>query len=598
MSESLADKIKQLPLNPGVYQFLNSKGEIIYIGKAISIRKRVSSYFNRSRDRSAKHAVLVSKIRDIHYVIVDTESDALILENSLIKKYQPRYNILLKDDKTYPWVCIRNEPFPRVHTTRRVVNDGSKYFGPYPSGVILKTVMDLIRQLYPVRTCSLPLTQDNISRKRFKTCLEFDIGNCKGPCVGMESEAQYDSYIKSIEQILKGDIHRVREVLAKGMKTCSDELRFEQAQFFKTRLELVERFQSKSVVVSPQLRDIDVFTIVNHQNFACVNYLKVVRGAVHQSHGVEIKKGINEEEGDMLASAITEIRDRFSSSSKEILVPFLPEFTIPGCTYTVPQRGDKYKLLTLSLRNCKSFAQSRLLVYDSNTFKNKSLRVIQAIQNDFKTHSSPTHIECFDNSNLQGTNPVSACVVFRNAKPSKREYRHYNIKTVTGANDFASIHEVVYRRYRRLLDEEQPLPQLVVVDGGKGQLSSAYSALKELGIEQKVQIVGIAKRLEEIFFPNDGVPLYLDKTSESLKVIQHLRNEAHRFGLQHHRNMRSKHSFQSELGSIPSIGPKTVEMLFKSFGSIDSITKASVDELSQFIGQAKAKQVAKHFKGS
>ncbi len=592
----LLQQVSNLPDKPGVYQFYNSKGEIIYVGKAKSLRKRVSSYFNRSNYDSAKLRVLVSKIVDIKHIVVDTESDALLLENNLIKKLQPKYNVLLKDDKTYPWICIKNEPFPRVFSTRRVESDGSRYFGPYTSGVVLKSMLDLLRSLYPLRTCTLNLTNENISKKRFKPCLEFQLGNCKAPCIANHSEEDYNHNISQIADLLKGNISSVKKVLEKQMKQKASEYRFEEAQLLKNKIDALSRYQAKSSIVSQTLSDIDVFSIISEPSVAFVNYLKVIQGSVIQAHNVQIKKYLDESETELLATVISDIRQKVSSSAKEIIVPLLPEFSISGAKYVLPTRGDKKSLLTLSERNVRAFANAQKVVQEKRDSASRSSRILKTLQKDFRTKDLPVHIECFDNSNTQGTNPVSACVVFKNARPAKKEYRLFNIKTVQGPNDYASMQEAVRRRYSKLIANNSPLPQLIVVDGGKGQLNATYAILKELGIEQKVQLIGIAKRLEEIFFYGDPVPIYLDKNSESLKVIQHARNEAHRFGITHHRNKRSNNSIKSELSDIKGIGENTIVKLLKKFKNIDSISKASYEEISAEIGRAKAIIIYNYYK--
>lgn len=595
MSQLIDNLIKFLPHQPGVYQFLNKQGEVIYVGKAKDLKKRVSSYFNRNRYESAKLRVLVSKVTNIKHIIVETESDALLLENNLIKKLKPRYNILLKDDKTYPWICIKNETFPRVFSTRRVTHDGSRYFGPYTSVVLMKTILELINSLYPLRTCNLLLTSENIEKQRFKPCLEYQIGNCLAPCVGYQSEEDYNKNIESIVQILSGNIQSVKRILIQEMKKQAKLYEFETANIYKQKIEALERYQAKSTIVNPRLNNLDVFTIVKEKNFACVNFIKVVKGSVVQSHNLELKQKLNETSSDLLSFAIAEIRQRLASNSKEIVVPFKPEFTIANCKYIVPTRGDKHKLLQLSQRNAKAYAFEKLAKQESAKSTGHTQRILEQLRRDFKTHTLPTHIECFDNSNLQGTNPVSACIVFRNAKPSKRDYRIFNIKTVEGPNDYATMVEVLRRRYKRLLSSNQSLPQLIIIDGGKGQLSVAYTVLQELGIHRKVSIIGIAERLEEIFFPGDPVPLFLDKNSESLKVIQNARNEAHRFGLTHHRNLRSKQALKSQLTDIKGIGEKSREILFKKYKSYDSISSLSLNELVEVLGEKRGKLIFDYF---
>lgn len=595
MSQVIENIIKFLPNQPGVYQFLNTQGEIIYVGKAKDLKKRVSSYFNRKSYESAKLRVLVSKVVNIKHIIVDTESDALLLENNLIKKLRPRYNILLKDDKTYPWICIKNEPFPRVFSTRRVVNDGSRYFGPYTSVMLMKTILELIKSLYPLRTCNLLLSSDNIASQKFKPCLEYQIGNCLAPCVGYQSATDYNQNIESIVQILTGNIHSVKSLLKNTMNSYAKSFQFEQAQAYKQKIDALERYQAKSTIVNPRLNNIDVFSIVEQSSFACVNFIKVVNGSVVQSHNLELKKKLSETASDLLSFAIAEIRQRLTSTSTEIVVPFKPEFTIANCKYVVPTRGDKHKLLELSYRNAKAYVFEKIAKQDSLKKIGHTQRILELLKRDFKTKELPVHIECFDNSNLQGTNPVSACVVFKNAKPSKRDYRIFNIKTVDGPDDYATMTEVLRRRYSRLLSSNQPLPQLIIIDGGKGQLSVAFSVLRELEIYKSISIIGIAERLEEIFFPGDPIPLYLDKNSESLKVVQYARNEAHRFGINHHRNLRSKDALKSQLTDIDGIGEKSRELLFKQYKDKQTISGLSLDELIQVLGSKRGKLVFDYF---
>ncbi len=587
--------LQGLPNTPGVYLFSNINGDVIYVGKAKNLKKRVSSYFSKTKYENAKLRVLVSKVDSIKHIVVNSESDALLLENNLIKKYKPRYNVLLKDDKTYPWICIKNEEFPRVFSTRKVVRDGSKYFGPYTSGVLIKTLLELFRRMYPIRTCNLKLTSQNIKADKFRPCLEFQMGNCMAPCIGNQNEEDYNINIESIINILKGNTNAVKNELKTRMNEASKSFKFEEAQVYKNKIEVIERFQSRTTIVNQRYKDLDVFSIYSKLPFSYVNFIKIVNGSIIQSHNIELKMGLNETDDDMLGFAIAELRNRMGSLAREIITPFIPEYKIDECSYHVPTRGDKLKLLDLSVRNAKTFAQEQQQTRDKYNPQKKQERLLNAIKTDLNIDKLPVHIECFDNSNLQGTNPVAACVVFKNAKPDKAEYRHFNIKTVEGPDDFASMYEVVKRRYSRLISENKSLPQLIVIDGGKGQLNYSYKALKELGIEQKVKIIGIAKRLEEIFSPNDSAPLYLDKNSESLKVIQHIRNEAHRFGINHHRNQRSKTVTQSALNKIAGVGEKTIEILFKKYKSIDSIKKASQKELQELVGNAKAKLIINFF---
>lgn len=593
---SLEAKIAAIPKKPGVYQFFDEGGKILYIGKAVNLRSRVSSYFNQGQGHSGKTRVLVSKIADVRFIVVDNEYDALLLENNLIKKHQPRYNVMLKDDKTYPWICIKNERFPRIFATRQLTKDGSQYFGPYASAKAMHTVLDIIRQLYPIRTCSFPLTEKNVIARRYRVCLEYHIGNCLGPCEGLQTEESYMESVQEIVDILKGDAHSVAVQLRRKMKDLAEALKFEEAQEIKEKLEALEKFRSKSTVVNPSIHNVDVFTIVSDKTAGYVNFLKVANGSVIQGHTLQIKKRLDESQTDLLQIGITEIRQRFESNSPEILVAFDPEIELPGVKFVVPQRGDKRKLLDLSERNAKYFMldqhrQERFT--DPARAKN---RVLEQMKHDLRLKEIPSHIECFDNSNIQGTNPVAACVVFRDAKPARREYRHFNIKSVVGPDDYASMREVVYRRYARMLREGNSLPQLIVIDGGKGQLNAAVESLNQLGLIGKLAIIGIAKRLEEIYYPDDPVPLYLNKTSETLKVVQHLRNEAHRFGIEHHRNLRSKAALGTVLTDIPGIGPALAQKLLVHFKSVGRLAKAKEEEVAAIVGAAKAKVVLKHLK--
>lgn len=585
----LKNKISALPNQPGVYQYLNKSGKIIYVGKARNLKKRVSSYFTKNHD-SAKTAILVRNIADLNYVIVETEIDALILENSLIKKYQPRYNVLLKDDKSFPWICVRKERFPRVFSTRQVRKDGSKYFGPYTSVKVMNTLLDLIRQIYPLRNCNYNLSESNVKNGKFKVCLEYHIGNCLGPCVGEQQQDEYDADIDAIKQILRGNIGQVIRTLKDHMQMASENLDFELAQSFKDKLEILQRFQAKSTVVSPSINNVEIYSIVSDLTAGYVNYLRVVNGAIVQAHTLELKKKLDESEEELLALAIIEMQQRLETHAREIVVPF--ELAIKlDVVQTIPQRGDKKKLLELSQCNAKMFRLERHKQEAVSYPERTANRLMETIKKDLRLSEMPAHIECFDNSNIQGHEPVAACVVFKNAKPSKKDYRHFNIKTVVGPDDFASMQEVVYRRYKRLLDENQQLPQLIIIDGGKGQLSSAVKSLEELGLVGKIAIIGIAKKLEEIYFPGDSIPLYIDKKSESLKVIQQLRNEAHRFSIEHHRKKRSKSAISSQLTAIPGIGEKTYMQLIKKFKSIKRIKQASEQELSAVVGDTKAKVI-------
>lgn len=592
MQESdISGLIHALPEQPGVYQFYDKNGSILYIGKAKNLKKRVSSYFSRKKFESFKVKVLVERIKDLKFIVVDSESDALLLENNLIKKHQPRYNILLKDDKTFPWICVKNEPFPRVFSTRNVIQDGSQYYGPYTSAYAVKVLLNLIRQLYQLRTCKLLLTEENINKGKFKVCLEYHIGNCQGPCIGLQSREAYNESINQIRNIIKGNLHEVIAHLKTEMEQRVSRFQFEEANQFKEKIEILSRYQSKSTIVNPAIHDVEVYSIINDEKEAFVNYLKVVKGAVIQAHTVEIKKKLEEEDLELLEFAVTDIRSRTDSKSKEIIVPMDLSEYYPDLKITVPQRGDKLKLLNLSLRNAKSYRLEKFKRLEGRKTTGSVERILKSVQEDFRLDTLPVHIECFDNSNMQGSEPVAACVVFKDGKPVKKEYRHYNIKSVQGIDDFASMKEVVYRRYKRLIEEDQDLPQLIVVDGGKGQLSAALSSLDQLDLRGKVAIVGIAKRLEEIYFPEDSVPLYIDKNSESLKLIQNLRNEAHRFGIAFHRLKRSGSMTISAMEGIPGIGSSSIEKLFKRFKSMEGISRASLEELSEEVGRSRASKI-------
>jgi excinuclease ABC subunit C len=592
----LKEKIKRIPDKPGVYQFYNNSNELIYVGKAKKLRKRVQSYFSPKENHTKKVVVLISKTVDIKYIVVETESDALLLENNLIKKHQPRYNILLKDDKTYPWICIKNEPFPRVYSTRKYVNDGSLYFGPYTSGLLVKTILDLVKRLYTIRTCGLNLDEKNIKLGKYKPCLEYQIGNCSAPCIGNQTYEEYDKNIIEIQNILKGNLSTAQNWLNISMKQASKEYRFEMAQLFKTKLEILKKYQSKSTIVSNKISNIDVFNILEKQNYAVVNFLKVVKGSIIQSYSIELKKNLEEKADEILGIAITEIKERVKSNEKNNIVPFKPDFLIEDYTYFVPQRGEKRKLLDLSFRNCLAHSLEIERRIEAQNPLDKATKILSGIKEDLSLDYLPVHIECFDNSNLQGTNPVSSCVVFRNAKPSKKEYRHFNVKTVVGADDFATMEEVVYRRYKRLIENNQSLPQLIIIDGGKGQLNSAAESLKKLGLTDKIKLIGIAKRLEELFCYGDSIPLYLNKNTTTLKIIQQLRNEAHRFGLKHHVVVRSKKGFRSEIDDISGIGDITKQLLFKKFKSYDKIVNAEEKELVGLIGKSKTDLLLNFFK--
>ncbi|MGE0018507.1 MAG: excinuclease ABC subunit UvrC [Draconibacterium sp.] len=583
-----------LPNQPGIYQFFDDAGTIIYIGKAKDLKKRVSTYFAREHDHR-KTALLVRNIADIRHMVVQTEQDALLLENNLIKKYQPRYNIQLKDDKSFPWICIKNEPFPRVFKTRELVKDGSKYFGPYTSIYTVRTLLELFKAEYKLRTCNYNLTPDNINNRKFKACLEYHIGNCTAPCEGLISEEKYNEGITDISNILKGNVSGVIKHLKDKMAEVSEEMDFEEAAKIKLKYDSLQRFQSRSTIVSPTITDVDVFSIDEDEKFAYINYLKVIKGAIIQTFTLEIKKVLNESTEELLLSGIVEIRQKIFSNAKEILVPLKMDYSLENVVFRIPQKGDKKQLLELSQRNAKYFRMEKEKQIVLKNPKIKEDLLLATIKKDLQLAENPVHIECFDNSNLQGTEPVAACVVFKYGKPAPKEYRHFNIKTVEGPNDFASMEEVVYRRYSRLLEEKKSLPQLVVIDGGKGQLSSAVSALEKLGLRGKIAIIGIAKKLEEIYFPGDSVPIYISKSSQTLRVIQHLRDEAHRFGITFHRDKRSKTFITSELTSIKGIGEQTTQKLLKDFKSVKSIKAKSMEALSKSIGQAKASIVFAYF---
>jgi excinuclease ABC subunit C len=585
--------IALLPDNPGVYQFLDTAGNVLYVGKAKNIKKRVSSYF--SKNQSGKTNLLLKKTIQIRHIVVDNESDALFLENNLIKKYQPRYNILLKDDKTFPWICIKNEPFPRVFSTRNIIRDGSFYFGPYTSGLMVKTLLTLIRQLYQLRTCPHNLTCDNINAGKFKVCLEYHIGNCKAPCIGRQTEDEYGESIAQIRDILKGNIATVIDHLKLLMVSYAGELRFEEAQKVKDKIDILSKYKSRSTIVSTAIKNVDVFGYAEDSGNAYINYLKVLHGAVIQAFTIELKSRIDEEKETLLGIGITEIRQRLNSDSGELIVPFKPDILIDNLKYTVPEIGDKKKLLELSVRNAIYYKLEQKKKNSEKAPEARTRKNLEKVRNDLHMPDQPVHIECFDNSNIMGTNPVASCVIFRNGKPSKKEYRHFNIKTVSGPDDFSSMEEIVYRRYKRMLDEKRMLPQLIIIDGGKGQLSSAFKSIEKLKLREKITLIGIAKKLEEIYFPGDSVPIYLDKNSYSLKLIQQIRNEAHRFGINFHRDKRSAEMTKSNLDLIKGIGPKTKEVLLKHFGSVEKIRAATKNELEEIVGVSKTAILASFF---
>ena len=596
MSHSMIKQIiSSLPESPGIYKYFDKTGTLIYIGKAKNLKKRVSSYFSKNHYENRKTAVMVSKIEDIHFTLVETEIDALLLENSLIKKFQPKFNINLKDDKTYPFICIKKERFPRIFPTRNPIKDGSEYFGPYASVGMMHTILDLIKALYPLRNCNLGLSEANIRSYKFKTCLEFDIGNCKGPCVALQEDEDYLNNIKLIRNILKGNLSEVLNHLKTGMNEAANEMKFEEAAFFKKKISMLTNYQSKSTIVTSIPYDVDVFSIVSDDKFAFVNFLKVSNGMIIQTQTFEIKKKIDESDAELLNFAIAETRETYHSTSREIIVPIEPDWQDDKIEITIPKAGDKKKLLDLSLKNAMYYKKEKLSQYEKLNPEFKVDRILTQMKSDLRLTELPQHIECFDNSNLQGTNPVSACVVFKDAKPSKKDYRIFNVKTVVGPNDFATMEEVVFRRYKRLKEENEPLPQLIIIDGGKGQLSSAVESLKKLDLYGKIHVIGIAKRLEELFYPEDEFPLYIDKKSETLRIIQQLRDEAHRFGITHHRKKRSRNTFLTVLEEIDGIGENTAQLLLKEFKSVEKIKKVSFEDLQKLVGKSKAEKLMKYF---
>jgi len=587
-------QIQSLPDGPGVYQYYDKEDKILYVGKAKNLKKRVASYFNKIHD-TAKTNVLVKKIVTIKHIVVPTETDALLLENNLIKTLQPRYNVMLRDDKTYPWICIKKEAFPRIFPTRRMVKDGSEYFGPYTCFKTVNTILDLIKELYPLRTCNYDLSQKNIESNKFKVCLEYHIGNCKGPCEGHETSENYQKQVEAIREILKGNFKESQREFKRLMNDFASKMQFEEAQKIKEKIDVLENYQSRSTIINPKITNIEVFSIVSDESAAYVNFLQISHGSIIRSHTLDIKKKLDESDEELLELAIIELRDRFHLLSKEIIVPFSVNLG-ENIKITIPQLGDKKQILDLSIRNAKFYRIDQLKQLQIVDPERHSNRIMAQMQKDLRLSEEPRHIECFDNSNIQGTNPVSACVVFKDGKPSKKDYRHFNIKTVVGPDDFASMEEVVYRRYKRMLEEKQPLPQLIIIDGGKGQLSSALKSIDELGLRGKIAIIGIAKRLEELFYPGDSVPLYLDKKSETLKVIQQLRNEAHRFGITFHRDKRSKSALNSSVETITGIGEKTMLTLIKHFKSVKRLKLASEKEISEVVGISKAKKITDFYK--
>ena len=593
MTDALELQLKTLPESPGIYQYYDKESKLLYVGKAKNLKKRVTSYFTKTHD-SGRIRVLVKNIASIEHIVVKTEKDALLLENNLIKKYKPKYNVMLRDDKTYPWLVIKKERFPRIFLTRTVVKDGSEYFGPYTSVKTVKILLDLIKDVYPIRTCKYDLSKEKINAGKYKVCLEYHLGNCLGPCEGLQSEKDYNNSVKEIRNIIKGNFKDSVKRLNDSMMQYASEMEFEKAQKIKEKLDRLSSYQAKSTVVNPTINNVDVFSIISDANYAYANFLKLSNGNIIQSHTTEIKKKLEETDQELLELFITEIRQRFNSTSPEIYVPFSVDVG-EDIKVTIPKLGDKKRIVELSERNAKYYKLEQLKQIKIVDPDRHTKRIMAQMKADLRLSEEPRHIECFDNSNIQGSNPVAACVVFKDGKPSKNDYRHYNIKTVEGPDDFASMEEVVYRRYKRLLSEDESLPQLIVIDGGKGQLSSALKSLEVLGLRGKIAIIGIAKRLEEIYYPDDKVPLYLDKKSETLKIIQHLRNEAHRFGITFHRNKRSKSAIQSELEEIPNVGKQTITTLLRKFKSAKRVREASVEELEEVVGKARAKQIVDYY---
>ncbi len=593
-SPQLKEKISFLPDSPGVYTYYDAEGKVIYVGKAKNLKRRVSSYFNRTHD-CLRTNLLVRAIADMSYIVVPTEQDALNLENSMIKEFKPRYNVLLKDDKSYPWIVVTNELYPRVFLTRHYIKNGSRYYGPYTNTQVARTVLDLIGELYPIRTCRLPITPDYLAKEKGRLCLQYHIKKCRGCCTGEISVEEYNGYIERIKQILRGETHELLEYLRDDMARLASELKFEEAQAVKERYQLIERYQARSVIVSQTVNDVDVFAIDDYDRDVYINYMHVRRGAVVRSVTLRYKRSLDESQPQLLAYALDEIKQSLGVVYDEVIVPVAPEVEMDGVTFTIPRRGDKAKLLEVSQKNARQAKIDALKHMEKVNPEQRTERLLERMKADFRLNVLPTHIECFDNSNIQGTNPVASCVVFRNGKPSKRDYRHFNIKTVVGPDDFASMKEVLTRRYTRLMQEGEELPQLVVVDGGKGQLSAAVEALEAIGLRGTIALAGIAKRLEEIYFPGDSVPLYIDKNSETLKVVQHMRDEAHRFGITFHRDKRSKSQIVSELDSIKGVGPKTAEALLKHFKSVKRIRQASLDEIAAVVGTAKARVITEGF---
>ena len=598
VTEYLKQKVAELPLSPGVYQFVDAQGKIIYVGKAKSLKRRVSSYFLDSRNHSAKTRLLVSKICDIRHIVVESEADALLLENSLIKSLQPRYNILLKDDKTYPWIVVRNEPFPRVESTRKVEQGGAIYYGPYASVTMQRELLELLHALFPIRTCKENLSDEAIARGRMRPCLKYHIGACKAPCVGRQTAEEYLKSIDMVKQVLRGNLKVVRDHLSAEMRSAAAELRFEEAEIFRRKLEVLDGYSAKSVIVNSRMNDADVFSLVVDESVAYINFVRTVKGSVVNTFTAELSCSADDDKAHILAEGIRQISERMTGPlAREVIVPWMPEQTmLEGVHFVVPRRGDKLALLQFSERGAKIYRAEKLKNLEVRNPEKHTDRLMAAMREELHLDHEPRHIECFDNSNLQGTNPVASCVVFRDGKPARSEYRHFNVKTVVGADDFATMREIVYRRYSRLLAEQKELPDLIVVDGGKGQLSSAYSVLCELGIEHKVPIVGLAKRIEEVFFPDDPTPYYLKRTGEPLKVMMHIRDEAHRFGITFHRLKRSQKFVGSTLDNIPGIGPKTIADLMHHFRTLTNIKNASLNDLSSVVGPAKAQKIYDYFR--
>lgn len=594
VNEHIRLKLQTLPENSGVYQYFDETGKILYVGKAKNLKKRVNSYFTKQHDNN-KTNVLVKKIYDIKYIVTGSELDALLLENNLIKELQPRYNILLKDDKTYPWICIKNESFSRIFSTRNIIKDGSQYFGPYSNVKMMNTLLELFREIFPLRTCNLDLTPKKIGENNYKVCLEYHIGKCKAPCVSKQNLYEYEQNIAQIKEILRGNSQTVNRFLKEKMLHFSEEYRFEEAQLMKEKLLILEKFQAKSTVVSATLHKMDIITYLDDDKVGYVNYLVVNNGAIIHGITLEVKKNLQTDIEDIILYAFMDFRERYQSDAKEVLTNYDLKIQLENITFKQPQRGEKKELIDLSMRNNTYYRMSKLKQEKIVDPKRHSQRILLQMQKDLRLKELPVHIECFDNSNIQGTNAVSACVVFKNAKPSNKDYRHFIPKTVDGPDDFKTMEEVVYRRYHRLMEENQPLPNLVVIDGGKGQLGAALKALEKLNLRGKLPIIGIAKRLEEIFFPGDNIPIYLDKRSETLKVIQQIRDEAHRFGITHHRNKRSKNAFRSELEDISGIGAKTFETLMNHFKTTTKVKNASLEELQKVVGKAKALIIKKFF---